>query len=683
MPQFPPSCLHHRFIRTFILFAFITGTCYGQLHWEWRNPLPGACMNSVLYADNRFVATGDGSTIITSSDGTAWLNRYVGLPDLRIESIAYGNAAFVAVGGHTNGGTIVSSPDGEHWTLRRETSGYYPTQVLFADNKFIVISSSESRQGLVESSPDGSSWTADTAPCFRCIAYGNGRFVASTPEGRLFTSDNGRTWRQSPDPLYLKSIAYGNNRFIGVYDDDSCRISADGETWSALKVATTDGNFQSANFCNDRFIITGKSDELYLSADGAAWTRGWAGGNGNLFTSVAYGNGRYVSVGCQNNSRGAIVTSQTGSSWTALSSITQEDLLSVVNAKGMFAAVGRHRTILTSPDGENWIVRMRDSISDRDLYSIASGNNLFLAVGQYGLTAHSSDGVTWDTAYAEGRTALHLNSVICFNGTFVAVGDVGKILTTVDGISWSPSTSGILENLYSVTSGNGHLLACGRDGTVIISTDGVTWTKPYTPATGELDYRSAGFGDSLFIVAGSTGKILTSPDGKTWKSRTVPLVGSVAFINNHFAAFGIQGSFYLSTDGEQWIPDSLYQLNLRGAAYGNNHYVVVGDNGTILTAATDTPSIVTRTCRTLNKPAGISITTSGNRIITKLRNEVNDKGYTVEICTSAGKMMYTGFIFPHASTLTVPAHKFAPGMYVLSISAAKRGKISAPFILFR
>ena len=74
--------------------------------WTVRNP-PTPSLRDVIYARGQFVAVGEGSTVLTSSDGVGWTRRNSGTDRNLLYGVAYGNGQFVAVG---NWGIILTSP---------------------------------------------------------------------------------------------------------------------------------------------------------------------------------------------------------------------------------------------------------------------------------------------------------------------------------------------------------------------------------------------------------------------------------------------------------------------------------------------------------------------------------------------------------------------------------------------
>ncbi|MFH0919071.1 MAG: hypothetical protein V1913_01800, partial [Fibrobacterota bacterium] len=98
-----------------ILFAV---SCFAQVDWTWRNPLPtNHDLYSIIYGNSQYVAVGERGTILTSSDGVIWRHRGFWTFDW-LTSVSYGNGQYVAVGGMTDHGLIITSVDGVTWTNR-------------------------------------------------------------------------------------------------------------------------------------------------------------------------------------------------------------------------------------------------------------------------------------------------------------------------------------------------------------------------------------------------------------------------------------------------------------------------------------------------------------------------------------------------------------------------------------
>ena len=87
----------------------------------------------------------------------------------------------------------------------------------------------------------------------------------------------------------------------------------------------------------------------------------------------------------------------------------------------------------------------------------------------------------------------------------------------------------------------------------------------------------------LYVAVGDTGTILTSTDGTTWDNRsyeTPSRLRAVNHANSTFMTVGYTDEIILSSsDGISWDSIRSGTGNLRGVAYGNNKFVVVGLSG--------------------------------------------------------------------------------------------------------
>jgi hypothetical protein len=139
-------------------------------------------------------------------------------------------------------------------------------------------------------------------------------------------------------------------------------------------------------------------------------------------------------------------------------------------------------------------------------------------------------------------------------------------------------------------------VAVGQDGLRLASADGTAWGDKHTGKDGEV-YRSAAFGNGLFVATGSYGGdniLAASPDGKVWKTskqeaKYVKYIRGLTFGDGRFLALGGDpgsvGSskpFVLfSKDGLTW--DGPHDVPgkhiLRRAVWGDGRFVAVGDRG--------------------------------------------------------------------------------------------------------
>ena len=164
--------MKHILLITTILMSLLLTAATAQTTWS---KIATTGFNGVLcgltYGNNQFV--GVSAKIYKSADNGATWQEYASGTTKALNSIAYGNGLFVAVG---DTGTILTSPDGITWTQR----------------------------------------TSGTRRCFRNVAYGNSLYVAVGDTGTILTSPDGITWTQrtSGSTYDLWGITYGNNQFV-------------------------------------------------------------------------------------------------------------------------------------------------------------------------------------------------------------------------------------------------------------------------------------------------------------------------------------------------------------------------------------------------------------------------------------------------------------------------------------
>jgi photosystem II stability/assembly factor-like uncharacterized protein len=268
------------------------------------------------------------------------------------------------------------------------------------------------------------------------------------------------------------------------------------------------------------------------------------------------------------------------------------------------------------------------------------GNNIFICVGDPGIIITSPDGVTPWTVRNSGTT-VNLGGVAYGNGKFVIVGYGPTILTSPDGITWTSQTppSGLTDNLERVGFGNGLFVAIGDRRAILTSTDGITWTR--RTLVGVNPEYGIAYGNGVWIAVGRNARIWRSADnGDTWCriwplwtpspwGPTDPIIPTgaldgnpefrrIAFGNNLFVAVGDQSTIMTSPDGLYWTKRTVPTppgsgQSFRGVRYGDGTFVVTGYSGIILTSTDG----VTWTQKTSGTPLnlrgiGFGITSSGN-----------------------------------------------------------------------
>ena len=113
------------------------------------------------------MVVGGAGAVVTSQDGgTTWQERTTPTSD-QLNSVAYGNATFVAAGGYS--GDVITSSDGIGWNLQAgilAPQAWY--RIVYYDDVFLVMGS----YGDVYSSTDGTVWTEVDTPASDALFCG-------------------------------------------------------------------------------------------------------------------------------------------------------------------------------------------------------------------------------------------------------------------------------------------------------------------------------------------------------------------------------------------------------------------------------------------------------------------------------------------------------------------------------
>jgi len=273
------------------------------------------------------------------------------------------------------------------------------------------------------------------------IAYGNGMFVAvsaNNKSGGIAFSSDGVNWTAVLNSTFGKSgvsaIAYGNSRFVAVDPDGKMAASSDGTTWTAVKKSPFGKDYvNDITYGNGTFVaIAGSRNKMAYSSDGINWAavKNTTFGKGDYNWGITYGNGTFIVVAGEG---GRMAYSSDGKNWTAVkkSPFGKNDYMDIgiTYVGGKFIACSNSRTMYSS-DGINWTTATSPIFwKDGTIKDIAYGDGKFVAVGEGGgdLMAYSSDGITWTGIAGSAFNGDVIKDIAYGNGKFVAVGNNGKM----------------------------------------------------------------------------------------------------------------------------------------------------------------------------------------------------------------------------------------------------------------
>lgn len=303
--------------------------------------------------------------------------------------------------------------------------------------------------------------------------------------------------------------------------------------------------------------------------------------------------------------------------WTERDSGVTDALYDIVRGDGLFVAVGRGGTILTSENGTSWTAR--DSGTPNYLYGVAWNGSRYVAVGSNGVIVTSADGINW-TVQSSGTTGT-LYSVAWGSGRFVAAGLQGTLLTSGNGADWTERDSSVNASLRDVVWNGEEFLVVGFSGrelvttsfssywrdyaSILTSADGVTWSRRVGPI---FNYDGAIWNGNDYSILRGGGMVLNlelNGDHELWSTSTEAALNAGLWTGERTLVVGANGTVMSSPDGRRWLQhDFPFSTTLNGVAREGGIYVAVGSSGEIFTSTmgADAPPRIT------HQPADQSVT---------------------------------------------------------------------------
>ena len=238
------------------------------LNWTQVRAATGTALNAVLYALAKYVAVGDGGSVLTSTDTTTWTAATSGT-SAKLNALATNSSIIVAVGAN---GTILHSGDGTTWTAA--------TTVPTTNDLYGVTYSTMGlwvavgANGTLLTSSDAATWTA--------ISSGT---TATLKAAASMSSVNSTT-----GGVTYSIVAVGNGGVI--------INSTTGSTWSVQ----TQGNANlNATASSSRFVALGDNGVVYSSTDGTTWTAATSPAS-NAMYGVIHADNIFTAVGAAGSS---------------------------------------------------------------------------------------------------------------------------------------------------------------------------------------------------------------------------------------------------------------------------------------------------------------------------------------------------------------------------------------------
>ncbi len=320
----------------------------------------------------------------------------------------------------------------------------------------------------------------------------------------------------------LEGLRNEQNPFITEVEwmaDDDIKITARARLQVVLPYAVAAGSDQSLVISPDAYQVwKGRNHNLGTglgTLNDIVWT-------GFEYIAVT-GNGNVILW--RNKEPVKIVHLESGISWHAITS-----------GSGLHVAVGSNGKILSSWNGETWLL---DKIGSCTLFDIAWNDNEFMVAGSDGLIFSSPNGESWSTELSAGSD-IAFHGITYGNGKWLAV---GKDIVSGEAVvyqknngEWEESYRLVNAALFDVAFSPTGFIAVGENGLMVASADGEEWEIITTLSGGkysESDLYAIVWDDirgqyieeqyyPQFIVVGAGGTILTKISGDEWETHTVP-----------------------------------------------------------------------------------------------------------------------------------------------------------------
>ena len=238
----------------------------------WTNVLLGSTpgLHGVCYGDSEFVAVGENSTVMTSSNGLGWTSIAPGISGVTFYGASYANNVFVVLG---QNGSLLTSVDASTWINRTPAGvGGNLLSSAYGNGIYVVVGNNGAGFATILISPDAANWTNSTPANsyfpLSGVAFGNGLFVAvgvTNGTGGVLVSKDGVGWTQvlsQGQPLL--SVIYAEGLFLAVGQSGAILSSPDGQSWTRHTLVTSDP-LNGIVEGNKQFIIVGGHDTILQS----------------------------------------------------------------------------------------------------------------------------------------------------------------------------------------------------------------------------------------------------------------------------------------------------------------------------------------------------------------------------------------------------------------------------------
>jgi photosystem II stability/assembly factor-like uncharacterized protein len=262
----------------------------------------------IAFGNGKFVAGSDQSTVVISSDnGKTWTTKKVVATNHRINSIIYANNRFVAAG---SGGKVfhATNPDGD-WTMvdLEPTFDNGIIRTVYFDGTRYVTGGTD---GEMAYSTNLVNWTTTKINLFASeyhtvygYAFGKGQLVAVGASGKVaYASSPDGEWTYIPNhglgsAFFFQDIIFVNNTFVAVGGSNRIYTDNPSSTWTKVSDNIT-AAYQTIAFGGGVYVAGSTMGVIAYATKLDSWTKVADSKFGsNAINGIAFGNNTFIAVG--------------------------------------------------------------------------------------------------------------------------------------------------------------------------------------------------------------------------------------------------------------------------------------------------------------------------------------------------------------------------------------------------
>ena len=566
----------------------------------------------VAYGNGKFVAVGEGSSTMNSTNGTVWnIVNHSGSNNY-YSDITYGNNIFMAVGDTPSEGQIMTSTDGETWTHQTSSANNTLYGVAYGSGSFVAVGDNG---GLISSTDNGVTWESHTSSIFNdwvSVAYGNGKFVAVS---QYPSQDN---WRNTFEKIFPVSGSVGSASLVSAGEDQTMFIRNDG----VLFVMGHNGNAElGLGDFEDRYYPTqvttsvvhaaaGYQANYYVDSDNKLWGSGYndAYRLGNSIPVYAYATRSVlidtnVETISHNGSYHLLYIKTDKTLWGV--GANWDGQLGIGSFENVTSSIQIDTNVVSASCGQNYNAYIK---SNGDLYTMGVNNWGQLGTEDYVryntpqnvasnvkevdfgdsfMVYLKNDGTVWGVGYNNlgcygtgNNNSSEVARQVATGALHIDVGGYSTFYIANDNSLWTTGDNDYGQLGDGTYAGRNTFIKVEEDvvevsiantygnSTFIRKSDGSLW------GTGYNGYGQLGDGRLLDMVT------VSEDGGNTWTDvgTTQYPWTSITFGNGRFVAVGDNGYVMYSTDGYNWNNgDRPSHHDWESVTYGNGKFVAVGD----------------------------------------------------------------------------------------------------------